>query len=293
VKGIILAGGRGTRLHPLTQVVSKQLLPVYDKPMVYYPLSILMLANISEILVISTPEDLPAFKQLLGDGDKWGLNFQYAEQAQPNGIAQAIQIGREFIDDQNVCLILGDNIFFGASLPDRLQRVSNLREGAVIFAYPVKDPSHYGVITFEATGPETGLVTSIEEKPIHPKSNYAVPGIYFYDNHVLNLVENVKPSARGELEITELNRLYVDKNQLRVEVLGRGIAWLDAGRPDTLLQASQFIQVLQDRQGLMVSCPEEIAFRKGFIGKAEMKKIIADMGKNGYRDYLEAIFAEG
>lgn len=292
VKGIILAGGRGTRLYPLTQSISKQLLPVYDKPMVYYPLSILMLAGIRDILIISTPEDLPSFTRLLGDGKKWGLQFTYSEQKQPGGIAEALLIGEEFIGSDRVCLILGDNIFYGASLGERLRRATEIEAGAVIFAYQVNEPSHYAVVTFDTIGTETGLATSLEEKPARPKSNYAVPGLYFYDNSVIRLVKKVNPSARGELEITSLNQLYLKMKSLKVEVLGRGVAWLDAGRPETLLQAAHFIQVVEERQGLMISCPEEIAFRMGYIGEAEIRELISGMGENSYRTYLENILPD-
>ncbi len=287
MKGIILAGGRGSRLDPLTQVVSKQLLPVYDKPLIYYPLSMLMLAGIRNILIISSPEDLPLFKRLMGNGNKWGLDFSYAEQETPKGIADALIIGRDFIGKDSVCLILGDNIFYGANLAERLERAANLEEGAVIFAYQVRDPNHYAVVTFKSISADTGLALTLEEKPKRAKSNYAVPGLYFYDNKACNLAGQVKPSKRNELEITDLNQIYLDRGQLQVEVLGRGVAWLDAGRPETLLQASHFIQVVEERQGLMVSCPEEIAYRKGYIGKTKLRELISKMGENSYRSYLE------
>lgn len=287
MKGIILAGGKGSRLHPLTQVVSKQLLPVYDKPMIYYPLSMFMLAGIRRILIVSSPEDLPLFRRLLGSGEKWGLDFAYVEQETPRGIADALIIGKEFIGEGSVSLILGDNIFYGANMAERLERAANLKQGAVIFAYQVSDPSHYAVVTFKSVTSETAMALTLEEKPKLPRSNYAVPGLYFYDNEVCRLVDQVKPSKRKELEITDLNQIYLENGKLQVEVLGRGVAWLDAGRPETLLQASHFIQVVEERQGLMVSCPEEIAYRKGYIGKAELKKLTLTMGENSYRSYLE------
>jgi glucose-1-phosphate thymidylyltransferase len=285
MKGIILAGGRGTRLHPLTFTISKQLLPVYDKPMVYYPLSMLMLAGIRNILVISTPEDLPLFRHLLGDGEQWGLQFTYAEQDQPRGLADAFRVGADFVGNEPACLILGDNIFFGHSLPEILQRAAMLKEGALIFAYPVRDPERYGVVEFD---PE-GKVLSIEEKPKQPRSAYAIPGIYFYDSQVVEMAANLEPSARGEIEITDLNRLYLERGQLRVEVLGRGYAWLDAGTHESLLQASTFIQAVEDRQGMMISCPEEIAFRKGFIDREQLRKLAENMRQNSYGLYLERL----
>lgn len=282
MKGIILAGGKGTRLYPLTQSVSKQLLPVYDKPMIYYPLSMLMLAGIREILIISTPEDLPGFERLLGDGNKWGIKFHYAEQAEPRGIAEAFVIGKEFIQKEPVCLILGDNIFYGNSLPDIMRSAARLTAGAVIFGYAVSNPSRYGVVEFDANY----RALSIEEKPIQPKSKYAVPGIYFYDNKVVEYAENLKPSKRGELEITDLNQIYLRAGTLQVEVLGRGVAWLDAGTHESLLQASSFVQVVEDRQGLMIACPEEIAFRQGFINKNELKALADFYSSNHYGEYL-------
>lgn len=285
MKGIILAGGRGTRLHPLTLSVSKQLLPVYDKPMVYYPLSMLMLAGIRDILVISTPEDLPLFRHLLGDGSKWGLQFSYVEQDQPRGLADAFRVGADFVGNDPACLILGDNIFFGHNLPEILQRAAMLTTGALIFAYPVKDPKRYGVVEFDAEE----KVLSIEEKPNKPRSNYAIPGIYFYDSHVVELASSLKPSARGEIEITDLNRLYLERRQLRVEVLGRGYAWLDAGTHESLLQASTFIQAVEDRQGMMISCPEEIAFRKGYIDRGQLRELAEKMNNNSYGRYLERL----
>ena len=282
MKGIILAGGRGTRLHPLTFAMSKQLLPVYDKPMVYYPLSMLMLADIREILVISTPEDLPLFRNLLGDGTQWGLKFSYAEQDQPRGLADAFRVGAEFVGNDSSCLILGDNIFFGHGLPEILRRSATLTEGARVFAYPVRDPERYGVVEFDGEG----KVLSLEEKPAQPKSNYAVPGIYFYDPGVIAMAANLQPSKRGELEITDLNRLYLEHGDLRVEALGRGVAWLDAGTHESLLQASNFIQAVQERQGMMISCPEEIAFRMGFIDKQQLTELAARLKNNSYGQYL-------
>lgn len=282
MKGIILAGGRGTRLHPLTFSISKQLLPVYDKPMVYYPLSMLMLADIREILVISTPEDLPLFRNLLRDGSQWGLRFSYAEQDQPRGLADAFRVGAKFIGNNSSCLILGDNIFFGHGLPEILRRASKLTEGACVFAYPVRDPERYGVVEFDAEG----KVMSLEEKPAKPKSNYAVPGIYFYDPGVVELAANMQPSKRGELEITDLNRMYLERGDLRVEALGRGAAWLDAGTHESLLQAANFIQAVQERQGMMISCPEEIAFRMGFIDKGQLLELADKLKNNSYGQYL-------
>lgn len=281
MKGIILAGGKGTRLHPLTISISKQLLPVYDKPMVYYPLSMLMLAGIREILVISTPQALPSFKELLGDGSQWGLSFSYREQDKPRGLADAFLLGKEFIAREPVCLILGDNIFFGHGLPESLRNASKLTLGALIFAYPVRDPERYGVVEFD----HNGKALSIEEKPSEPRSHYAVPGIYFYDSKVVEYAEKLIPSARGELEITDLNSTYLEKGDLQVEALGRGVAWLDAGTHESLLQAAQFVQTLEERQGMMISCPEEIAYRLGFIDK---KALLEQAGliNNQYGDYL-------
>ncbi len=288
MKGIILAGGRGTRLHPLTLASSKQLLPVYDKPMIYYPLSMLMLAGIQEILVISTPEDLPSYRRLLGDGTHWGVRFSYAEQDQPRGLADAFRVGAQFINGQPSCLILGDNIFFGNRLSEILRRSAAITEGARIFAYSVRDPERYGVVEFD---PE-GRVLSLEEKPANPRSTYAVPGIYFYDAHVVELVAGMKPSSRGELEITDLNRLYLDRGTLRVEELGRGIAWLDAGTHESLLQSAGFVQAVQERQGLMISCPEEIAYRVGFIDKEQLLCLAENLKSNSYGQYLTRLANE-
>jgi glucose-1-phosphate thymidylyltransferase len=288
MKGIILAGGRGTRLFPLTIGVSKQLLPVYDKPMVYYPLSMLMLAGIREILVISTPEALPAFEALLGDGQKWGLSFQYAEQSEPRGLADAFLIGQEFIGTDSVCLILGDNIFFGHGLPASLRTAAKLEEGALVFAYPVRDPERYGVVEFDLSG----RALSIEEKPEKPRSHYAVPGIYFYDGKVVEIAEKLQPSPRGELEITDLNCVYLEQGRLGVEVLGRGVAWLDAGTHESLLQAANFVQAVEERQGMMISCPEEIAYRLDYITKREFEDLARDLSSNQYGEYLLRLLQE-
>lgn len=289
MKGIILAGGRGTRLYPLTISISKQLLPVYDKPMIYYPLSMLMLAGIRDILVISTPEALPAFQTLLGDGGQWGLRFSYAEQPVPRGLADAFLIKPDFIGDDPVSLILGDNIFFGTGLAEKLRAAAKLTHGAMIFAYPVRDPQRYGVVEFD----EAGNAISIEEKPAKPRSNYAVPGLYFYDNQVVEIAASLKPSARGELEITDLNQVYLSRGQLRVDVLGRGIAWLDAGTHESLLQAANFVQAVEERQGMMISCPEEIAYRMGYIGEEELKRQALAMDNNEYGKYLLRLITEG
>ncbi len=282
MKGIILAGGRGTRLHPLTLAVSKQILPVYDKPMIYYPLSMLMLAGIRDILIISTPEDLPLFRRLLGDGKGWGMRFSYAEQAEPRGLADAFIVGAEFLAGESACLILGDNIFFGHGLPEQLQAAAKLEHGAMVFAYPVHDPQRYGVIEFD----EQGKAVSLEEKPKQPRSNFAVPGLYFYDRRVTEFATSLKPSPRGEIEITDLNRIYLERGELQVTQLGRGVAWLDAGTHESLLQAANFIQAVEDRQGLMISSPEEIAYRRGFIDRDQLKKLAGQLGDTGYAKNL-------
>jgi glucose-1-phosphate thymidylyltransferase len=288
MKGIILAGGAGTRLSPITSVVSKQLLPVYDKPMIYYPLSTLMLAGIREILIITTPQDRDLFERLLGDGSKWGLELSYAVQPSPDGLAQAFLIGRDFIGSDTVSLILGDNIFFGYGITDRLQRAAKLTEGSVVFAYQVSDPERYGVVSFD----HDGRVTDIEEKPAKPKSNFAVTGLYFYGNEVVDIARDIRPSARGELEITDLNRVYLDRGRLLVELLGRGTAWIDTGTHDSLLAAANFIQVIEARQGLKVACPEEIAWRMGYIGNDQLAALAAPLIKSGYGKYLMRLLQE-
>lgn len=285
MKGIILAGGRGTRLFPLTIATSKQMLPVYDKPMIYYPLSMLILAGIREILVISTPDALPAFKELLKDGSQWGLKFEYAGQAEPRGLADAFLVGCDFIGDSPVCLILGDNIFYGQGMASMLQDCASLTEGAIIFGYRVNDPDRYGIVEFD----EQGNVLSLEEKPAHPKSNFAVPGIYFYDDQVVKMAESVKPSARGELEITDLNRIYLEQGKLKAKIFGRGVAWLDAGTHESLLQAAMFIEAIQQRQGLMISCPEEIAYRMGYITKEQLRELGKVLSGNSYGEYILGI----
>ena len=281
MKGIILAGGKGTRLYPITQAISKQLLPVYDKPMIYYPLSMLMLAGIREILIISTPEDLPAFERLLGDGSRWGLSFEYAELAEPRGLADAFIVGEKFIDGNPVSLILGDNIFFGHDIPQELRMAAELGTGATIFAYPVSDPERYGIVEFD----ETGKAISLEEKPEKPRSSFAIPGLYFYDQRVVSFAKALEPSARGEIEITDLNRIYLEMEQLHVRQLGRGTAWLDAGKHEALLQAANFVQAVEERQGVMISCPEEIAYRMGYISLDDLAAL-AKSYPNSYGRYL-------
>lgn len=282
MKGIILAGGSGTRLYPLTKAISKQIMPIYDKPMIYYPLSVLMLANIREILIISTPRDLPVFKELLGDGSQLGLKLEYKVQKHPNGLAEAFIIGEEFIGNDNVCLILGDNIFYGSGLSGLLEEAAKLEEGAVVFGYPVKDPRAYGVVEFD----KNGKAISLEEKPENPKSNYAIPGLYFYDNTVLKKVKSIKPSARGELEITSVNEKYLEEGKLSVKKFGRGVAWLDTGTHEALLEAANFVQTVQKRQGFYIACIEEIAYQKGWIGEEEVRELAKVMMKTKYGKYL-------
>lgn len=282
MKGIILAGGRGSRLFPLTISTSKQLLPVFNKPMIYYPLSLLMLGGIREVLMITTPEDAESFQKLLGDGVKWGMRFSYAEQTEPRGLADAFLVGSDFVGSEPVCLILGDNIFFGTGLSDRLEAAAKLDRGALIFAYAVRDAERYGVVEFD----ERGVALSIEEKPIKPRSTYAVPGLYFYDGTVVERARRLKPSSRGEIEITDLNKSYLDSGELKVEAIGRGVAWLDAGTHESLLQASNFVQTIEERQGLMISSPEEIAFHRGYIGEDDLRALANELGETSYSSYL-------
>ena len=287
-KGIVLAGGSGTRLYPVTQSICKQLLPVYDKPMIYYPLATMMLAGMRDICIISTPQDTPRLEQLLGDGSKWGLNLQYIVQDKPEGIAQAFTLGADFIGDDDCALVLGDNVYYGHDLADMMQEADNNKEGATVFAYPVSDPERYGVVDFD----KDGKALSIEEKPSKPKSRYAITGLYFYDNQVVEIARNLKPSARGELEITDVNQAYLDNGKLNVQVMGRGMAWLDTGTHDSLLDASMFIQTLEQRQGLKVMCPEEIAYRMGYINAEQLEKLAQPLLKSGYGKYLLNIINE-
>ena len=282
MKGIVLAGGSGTRLHPLTLGTSKQLLPIYDKPMIYYPISVLMLAGIKEILIISTPQDLPNFKNLFGDGSQWGISFEYAEQPEPNGLAEAFIIGEKFIENDSVCLILGDNIFYGQGLKEKIQQAANTKDGATIFGYYVKDPERYGVAEFD----KNMTVLSLEEKPEDPKSNYAVTGLYFYDNSIVDIAKNIKPSPRGELEITDVNKEYLKRGKLKLELLGRGFAWLDTGTHESLAEAGQYIEVIEKRQGLKVACLEEVAYNMGYIDKAKLYELGKKLAKNQYGEYL-------
>ena len=288
-KGIILAGGTGSRLHPVTLATSKQLVPIYNKPMIYYPLSVLLLAGIREVLVITTPQDQKAFQNLLGDGSKWGISIEYAAQPKPEGLAQAFTIGEEFIDGQGCALVLGDNIFYGDQLSTKLQRASGQTEGATVFAFPVDEPQHYGVVEFD----ESGQAISLEEKPSAPKSRFAVTGLYFYDSNVVEYAKNLTPSARGELEITDLNRLYLEAGKLRVERFSRGYAWLDTGSPDAMMMASQFVQVVENRQGMMIACPEEICWRQGWIDNAQIRALGDELNKTAYGRYLIQLAEDG
>lgn len=288
MKGIILAGGKGTRLYPMTYAVSKQLLPIYDKPLIYYPLSVLMLAGVKDILIISTPEDTPVYEKLLGDGSRLGLKFTYKVQDKPRGLADAFILGEEFIGNDNVCLILGDNVFYGQNLTGLLNKAKNIKKGATIFGYPVKDPQHFGVVEFD----KNNKVISIEEKPQNPKSKFAVPGLYFYDNEVVEIAKNVKPSARGEIEITSINNVYLEKGELNVILLGRGMAWLDTGTPEGMLRAAEYVEAVQSRQGLYIACLEEIAWRRGFISDYRLKKIGESLKMTDYGEYILSLLDE-